>query len=48
MKKILKFIRAKWWFLLILSVLVYFTAKIWIDILWPEKVIIKVHNVHSV
>lgn len=48
MKKILKYIRAKWWYLLILGVLIYFTTKIWIDILWPEKKIIKVHNVHSV
>jgi len=48
MKKIIQYIEHKWWFILILGVLIYFTVKIWIDILWPERVIIKVHNVRSV
>jgi len=48
LKKIFKYIKQKWWYLLILGIITYFAAKIWTDIFWPEKIVIKVHNVRSV
>jgi hypothetical protein len=44
MKKILKYIKQRWWYLLILVIITYFAANIWIDIFLPNIVVIKVNN----